>query len=76
MAEKSYLPFGESVVSWRETTYVKTGNLGSGGSSNTFLTLATSGPYRGLEFAVKIFDHARRRTETQARSPFTRVDHC
>jgi serine/threonine-protein kinase len=52
---KSYLPFGASVVSWRDVTYVKIGNLGSGGSSDAYLTLATSGPRRGIAFAVKIF---------------------
>src|SRR5262249_1509462 len=36
-------------------TYSKIGNLGSGGSSRTHLALATSGPNRGIAFAVKIF---------------------
>jgi serine/threonine protein kinase len=51
----SYLQFGDSVVSWRDVTYVKIGNLGTGGSSKTHLTIATSGPFRGVAFAVKIY---------------------
>ena len=51
----AYVPFGESLISWRDVTYVKIRNLGSGGSSNTYLTLATSGPNKGVAFAVKVF---------------------
>lgn len=51
-----YIPFGNSVVSWRDVPYIKIGNLGSGGSSNTYLTIATAGSYKGMSFAVKVFD--------------------
>lgn len=57
---KIYLPFGDAVVSWRDVTYLKVGNTGSGGSSNVYLTLATKGPRRGVLFAVKMFRAAAR----------------
>jgi serine/threonine-protein kinase len=55
MAARAYLPFWDAVVSWRDVTYVKIANIGSGGSSEVYLTLATSGPRRGVTFAVKMF---------------------
>jgi serine/threonine protein kinase len=54
-ARKIYLPFGDAVVSWRDVTYAKVGNCGRGGSSDVYLALATSGPRRGVLFAVKMF---------------------
>lgn len=54
-ARKIYLPFGDAVISWRDVTYVKIGNVGSGGSSDVYLALATSGPRRGVTFVVKMF---------------------
>jgi serine/threonine protein kinase len=51
---RGYLRFGESLVSWRDATYQKIANLGSGGSSNAYLTLATSGPNKGIAFAIKV----------------------
>jgi serine/threonine-protein kinase len=47
--------FGEYLVSWRDITYQKIGNLGAGGSSNTHLMTATMGVYQGIPFAVKVF---------------------
>ncbi len=60
MAAKVHLPFWDAVVSWRDVTYVKIGDIGSGGSSEVYLTLATSGPRRGVLFAVKMFSAAER----------------
>lgn len=60
MAAKVRLPFWDAVLSWREVTYVKIGDIGSGGSSQVYLTLATSGPRRGVIFAVKMFSAAGR----------------
>jgi serine/threonine-protein kinase len=74
-APDSYLPFGESVVSWRDVTYVKMRNLGSGGSSNTYLTLATSGPHKGVTFAVKVFGPRKSEREDAWRLNFMREVH-
>ena len=59
-AGKSYVRFGTALVSWRDVTYTKVANCGSGGSSDVYLTLATSGPRRGVSFAVKVFSAAAR----------------
>jgi serine/threonine protein kinase len=54
-AGTSNLRLGDAVVSWRDVTYVNIGRAGEGGSSEVYLALATSGPRRGVTFAVKIF---------------------
>ncbi len=55
-----YIPFGESAVSWRDVAYTKIENLGSGGSSRVYLMAATSGPCKGIAFAVKVFQELTR----------------
>ncbi len=72
---KEYVPFGESLVSWRGVTYVKIRNLGSGGSSNVYLTLATSGPNKGIAFAAKVFSPRGTAEEESWRLNFMREVH-
>ncbi len=51
------IPFsvGDAIQSWRDVTYLNVGNAGSAGSAQVFIVLATSGPLRGVRFAVKMF---------------------
>lgn len=65
MAESLRLAFGDRLASPVTKTavdktspdkiYVNLRRLGTGGSAETYLVLATSGPLRGLQFAAKIF---------------------
>src|SRR5271155_5586951 len=55
MEEFVELRFQEALVSWTDTIYVHLESAGKGGTAQTFLMLATSGPYKGVQFAVKIF---------------------
>lgn len=58
--DMSYIRFGESVVSWRNISYFKIDNLGKGGTSYVFHMAATSGPNKGMTFAVKVFNAVRK----------------
>jgi serine/threonine protein kinase len=56
MAEqKIRLPLGEAVVSWRGVSYINLEKRGEGGSAAVYRTVATTGPRRGILFAVKLF---------------------
>src|SRR5208282_2694100 len=49
------LALHEGLVSWTDTSYVNLEIIGTGGTAQTHLMLATSGPCKGVPFAVKIF---------------------
>jgi eukaryotic-like serine/threonine-protein kinase len=55
MADSFYLEVGRSILSETQAWYKNLQLLGSGGNAATFLVVATSGPYRGVPFAAKIF---------------------
>jgi serine/threonine-protein kinase len=42
-------------VSWRDITYEQLGNAGGGGIGRVSVALATTGPRKGVLFAVKVF---------------------
>ncbi len=50
-------------VSWRDITYEEIRRAGSGGVGNVSFALATTGPNKGVVFAVKIFSPASREKE-------------
>jgi serine/threonine-protein kinase len=49
------LNVGQSVQSERKTWYRNVQFLGMGGNAITYLVLCTSGPYKGVPFALKVF---------------------
>jgi serine/threonine protein kinase len=55
MADYFSLGIGQSVQSERGIWYRNIQFLGAGGNAVTFLILCTSGPYRGVLFALKVF---------------------
>lgn len=55
MADDLSLSFKQSIVSESNAWYKTLQRLGSGGNAATYLMLATSGPYKGIVFAVKVF---------------------
>jgi serine/threonine protein kinase len=55
MNEFVNLAFRQGMVSASGATYVNLQHLGTGGTAETYLTLATSGMYAGQLFAVKVF---------------------
>jgi serine/threonine-protein kinase len=55
MADSLYLDSGQSVQSGSGICYRNLQVLGTGGNAVTFLGLATSGEYRGLLVAIKVF---------------------
>lgn len=63
------LAFGEAVLSDTGSTYAALQLLGEGGNASTYLMHATSGPYRGIPFAVKFF---RRLSKPEWRAGFSR----
>jgi eukaryotic-like serine/threonine-protein kinase len=77
MSESLRLAFGDQLASPVPTAavedisphkiYVNLRRLGTGGSAETYLVLATSGPLRGLQFAAKIF---RRLSKPEWRTSF------
>jgi len=50
-----HIPARQALISWNDTVYMNIKWLGSGGSADTYLMVATSGPYKGIGFAVKVF---------------------
>ncbi|MEX1039403.1 MAG: serine/threonine-protein kinase [Pirellulaceae bacterium] len=55
MADSIYLAVGQSLQSEAQAWYRNLQLLGTGGNAVTFLAVATSGPHRGVLFAVKVF---------------------
>lgn len=55
MPDNFYLPFAKSIQSDAGTWYKTVQYLGSGGNAITYLVIATSGKYKGVPFAAKIF---------------------
>jgi eukaryotic-like serine/threonine-protein kinase len=62
-----YLDIGQSLQSESGTWYRNLQVLGSGGNAVTFLAVATSGPNRGVPFAIKVF---RRLSKPERRDSF------
>ena len=50
-------------VSWRDVTYEKVGNAGEGGIGKVAIALATTGPRKGVLFAIKVFSPGSREKE-------------
>ena len=67
MPESLRLEFGEALASSADNVYINLQRLGKGGSAETYLVLATSGPHRGIQFAVKVF---RRLSKPEWRASF------
>jgi hypothetical protein len=63
------LPFRFALTSRSGSVYVTLQRLGIGGSAETYLVLATTGPHRGLMFALKLF---RRLSKPEWRETFFR----
>ncbi len=61
-------------VSWRDITYVPVGKAGEGGIGKVSVALTTSGPRKGVLFAVKVFTPASREKE-EWRQAFMREVH-
>jgi serine/threonine protein kinase len=55
MSDSLNVRFAEALVSTTGAEYRVLRPLGRGGSAETFLATATSGPYSGLLFAIKVF---------------------
>src|SRR5437870_3394095 len=55
MADSFYLDIGQSIQAESRVWYRNLQVLGTGGNAVTFLAVATSGPHRGVPFAVKVF---------------------
>lgn len=55
MADFFYLDVGQSIRSGSQVWYKNLQVLGTGGNAVTFLAVATSGPNRGVPFAIKVF---------------------
>jgi serine/threonine protein kinase len=55
MADSFYLDIGQSIQSESGWWYRNLQVLGTGGNAVTFLAMATSGPHRGVPFAIKVF---------------------
>jgi serine/threonine protein kinase len=43
------------LISWTGITYVRLAELGAGGNGYVFRMMARTGPYKGVQFAVKLF---------------------
>jgi len=67
MVDSFYLDVGQSILSETKVWYRNLQVLGAGGNAATFLVVATSGPNRGVPFAVKVF---RRRSKPERRKSF------
>lgn len=67
MRESLNLEFTQALASQSGAIYVTLQLLGTGGNAETYLVLATSGPHRGLLFALKIF---RRLSKPEWRTSF------
>jgi serine/threonine protein kinase len=50
-------------VSWRDITYASVRSAGTGGIGKVSVTLATTGPHKGILFAVKSFSPDSREKE-------------
>ena len=55
MADEFFLDVGQSIQSESQVWYKNLQVLGTGGNAVTFLAVATSGSFRGVLFAVKVF---------------------
>jgi serine/threonine protein kinase len=55
MASDLILGSSERLISWTGITYVRLAELGSGGNGRVFRMMATTGPFKGVQFAVKLF---------------------
>ena len=55
MSDFFQLAIGQSVKAESGTWYKNVQVLGHGGNASTFLALATSGPHKGVLFAIKVF---------------------
>lgn len=69
MQETLNLPFRFALTSQAGSVFVVLQRLGIGGSAETYLVLATTGPHRGLLFALKLF---RRLSKPEWRETFLR----
>jgi serine/threonine protein kinase len=67
MADSFFLAVGQSVQSESAAWYRNMQVLGTGGNAVTFLVVATSGAYRGVPFALKVF---RRLSKPERREAF------
>lgn len=67
MSDEIPLAFRETIVAQSQHRYMMLQRLGSGGNAVAFLMLATSGPWQGIPFAMKIF---RRVSKPERRSRF------
>lgn len=67
MADSFFLSIGQSIQSEAGVWYRNVEVLGKGGNAVTFLVVATSGPHRGVPFAVKVF---RRLSKPERRDAF------
>jgi serine/threonine protein kinase len=67
MADAFFLDLGQSVQSETGVWYRNLQLLGTGGNAVTFLVVATSGPHRGVPFALKVF---RRLSKPERRDNF------
>lgn len=55
MVDSIYFDIGQSIHSQSNQWYENVQHLGTGGNAVTFLTLCTSGPNKGVLFALKVF---------------------
>ncbi|MDZ4783383.1 MAG: serine/threonine-protein kinase [Planctomycetia bacterium] len=55
MTDSFYLDVGQHIESGDGYLYRNLQLLGKGGNANTYLVVATSGPHRGVPFAIKVF---------------------
>jgi hypothetical protein len=56
-------------VSWRDITYEPVRSAGSGGIGKVSVALATTGPNKGVLFAVQLFSPTSRAPQSPANGP-------
>ncbi len=67
MLDSFFLDIGQNIRSESDVWYRNLQVLGTGGNAVTFLAVATSGPHRGVPFAIKVF---RRLSRPERRDSF------
>lgn len=66
MIDSFQLDVGQSIKSESSVWYKNIQILGHGGNASTFLALATSGPHKGVLFAIKVFRKLSSKTRRNA----------